>query len=254
MSKKKKALKILIILLTAAIVSTFVFICVLPKIYLAHKYHTKMTDYKVVEFFPDYISYDLGGGLYWEDGGLIYEYKINGRQFEVDFFDFQFYDAYQMEDVEKWLVEDFKKNIDRNIDLVGISSGTVYGAFDKDTEKYKNIVWTRDNINELLKGECFGYIYIKKDNFEEYLINTNFQEVDDYYNNFNVNDKYKAYIENVYNKLIATYNLEEDKYKSLKTRFVLHKYVLPIISSFDSYEVDMNSLTSEQQNYLIKYD
>ena len=252
--KKKRIFKIFGILIFVVTVTTFLYVFVFPKIYLSHKYDTKMSDYKLVHYSPNHLAYDLGGGFFWEDGVMIYEYKPNKREFEVDFFNFQYYDAYQIADVEKWLLEDFKKNIDENIDLVGIGSGTVYGIFDKDKGKYKNVVWTRDNIGELLKGERFGYIYVKKGNFEEYLINSNFNEVDDYYNNFNVNEKYNAYIEGVYNKLIDTYNLEEDKDEPLEKRFVLHKYDLPIMQSFDSYDVDMNSLTSEQQDYLIKYD
>lgn len=229
-------------------------VCVLPKIYLAHKYHTKITDYKVVEYFPDFLSYDLGGGFYLEDGGLIYEYKVNGRQFEVDFFDFQFYDAYQMEDVEKWIVEELQENIDENISFVDIGSGTVYGVYDRDKEKYQNIVWTRNNIDMLIKGLRWDNIYIKTDEIEKYIRTKSFSGIKNYNAFFDTNDQYNDYIAEVIKRFYNVYNVKNIEENNLEERIVLHKYDLPSEYNYCSYNIKIDGLTEQQEKYIIKYD
>ena len=250
---KKKGIKVFGILIFAVVLTTFLYVCVLPKIYLAHKYHTKITDYKVVEYFPDFLSYDLGGGFYWEEGGLIYEYKVNGREFEVDFFDFQYYDSYQMEDVEKWLVDEFKKNVDENIDFVDVASTTVYGIFDKDKEKYKNVVWTRDNIGELIKGELFGNVYIKTENVEKYIKTKSFSSTNYYNAYFDTNEEYKTYTDNILDNFFINYNIKNDELNSLSERIVIHENDLPFRSNYCAYKIDLYELPKDIEKNIIRH-
>ena len=248
---KKKVLKTVLILMVTVIVLTFAFVCVFPKIYLAHKYDTKMSDYKVIDYVPNHLAYDLGGGFYGEDGRLVYEYKVNGRQFEVDFFDFQYYDSYQMEDVEIWFVEDFKENIDENIDFVDIGSGTVYGVYDWDKEKYQNIVWTRNNINMLVKSLRWDDIYIKTDEIDKYIKTKSFSGIKNYNAFFDTNEKYDDYINEFIKRFYYVYNV---KYNSLEEKIVLHKYDLPFEYNYCSYEIKLDGLTERQEESIIKYD
>lgn len=187
--KKKKRLKILLIVLAAVIISVLAFIYVLPKMYLAHKYDTKTSDYKIVDFSPAGFRYDLASGFEWYNPK--WELKHDGRDFNVVMLGVRLYDDYQLEDVEKWLIEELQTNIDKNISFVIIGSSLVFGIFDENNDvlgDYKNIVWTRNNIKLLLKSMphpaiCYYYGDNVKLNDEiKDKAKQNLEEIDEIYN------------------------------------------------------------------------
>ena len=78
MGKSKKIVlkrigMISLILLSLYIIGTILFVSLFPRIYLANKYDTKMSDYKVCDYYPGHFAYDIN---YWEWVWLIYIMKI----------------------------------------------------------------------------------------------------------------------------------------------------------------------------------
>lgn len=247
--KKKKTIKIIIIILIAIFVATIMFVFVLPKIYLARKYDTKMNDYRVERFTPGYFMYDVDyWKIKWHETELIYERKDNNRLFKVDFFNFSFYDSYQREDVEEWITEELKENIDKNIDYVYIGHNTVYGIYDDKNDKYTNVVWKRDNIDNILNNSINLDIYILCEDFEKYLINPNNLQT---YNLNNINKYGYNYLANIKNKLETNYNSD-------LPNIYLHKYKLTLEKDKYNYFPKMvfgveNSISNKNKElYVIK--
>ena len=101
---KKKGIKVFGILIFAVVLTTFLYVFVFPKIYLAHKYDTKMSDYKVERFTPGYFMYDIDyWAVKWHNPR--WTVKTKKRRFNVINLYAHLYDDYQMEEVENWAVE-----------------------------------------------------------------------------------------------------------------------------------------------------
>ena len=227
MKKSKKSIykkigKILLMLLLLYILGTIIFISVFPRIYLSNKYDTKMSDYKVYDYCPGNFHYDIDyWAVVWHDSYLVYEAKDDGRIFNVKFMNFQYYDAYQMKEVSEWLTDELKNTVDENIDMVNIRDTAVYGIYDEEKDKYKNVVWTKDNVNEIIKAGRTSEIFIKTDDIQQYLLNDS-AEVN-YYNSGNTNSNFDEYISDIRNKF-------NDKYKSDYSTLYLHEPKFPTFS------------------------
>lgn len=162
MEKKKKVF--LIVLATIAL-SFIMFICVAPKVYLACKYDTKITEYKMKSFTPGFFIYDLSfWRIIWHEP--YWKFECQGRTFFVVFTEGELLDDYQLEDVEKMLVEELQENINEHICYVDIASNDVFGIWnDSDStfsyyfNNYKNVVWTKDNIGDLVKNVNHPDVY-----------------------------------------------------------------------------------------------
>lgn len=154
MNKKKKVF--LIVLATIAL-SFIMFICVAPKVYLACKYDTKITEYKMKSFTPGFFIYDLNfWEIIWHEPYWKFEYQ--GRTFFVVFDGCELLDDYQLEDVEEMLLEELQENINEHICYVHINSRNVFGVhndldstFNYYFNNYKNVVWTKENVGEIMK-------------------------------------------------------------------------------------------------------
>ncbi|MBR2134124.1 MAG: hypothetical protein IJ851_05370 [Eubacterium sp.] len=154
MEKKKKVF--LIVLATIAL-SFIMFICVAPKVYLACKYDTKITEYKMKSFTPGFFIYDLNfWSIVWHEP--YWKFECQGRTFFVVFTEGELLDDYQLEDVEKMLVEELQENINEHICYVQLSSYHIFGLYnDFDStfnyyfNNYKNVVWTKENVGEIMK-------------------------------------------------------------------------------------------------------
>ena len=172
MKKTKKIGIVFLIALLLYVIMTILFVSVFPRIYLANKYDTKMSDYKVYDYCPGNFHYDIDyWAVVWHDSYLVYEAKDDGRIFNVKFMNFQYYDAYQMKEVSEWITEELQNNVDKNIDMVNIHDTAVYGIYNEEKDKYKNVVWTKDNVNEIIKAGRTSEIFIKTDDIQQYLLN-----------------------------------------------------------------------------------
>ncbi|MDD6603564.1 MAG: hypothetical protein PUE73_04440 [Eubacteriales bacterium] len=246
---KKTVLKrigmISLILLSLYIIGTILFVSFFPRIYLANKYDTKMSDYKVYDYCPGNFHFDIDyWAVVWHDSYLVYEAKDDGRIFNVKFMNFRYYDAYQMNDVEQWLVEILQERIDENIDVVNIGANSVYGIYDQKNGHYKNVLWTKNNVDEILIREMINGIFIKDDNIEDYLENPNVLEITTYYNYGNTNAYFDEYIKDLNNKL----------YKNYQTRNIkiyLHKTELTMYDGNINCGVNLNELTELEKKYII---
>lgn len=173
---KKKVLKTVSIIMAAVIVSVFTFIFVVPKVYLAHKYDTKITDYKVEKFYPGYFMYDIDfWATKWHN--TKWDIKTKNGNFKVIISHQCLYDDYQRNEIEQWILEELQKKINKNICCIPISSSDIYGKYDSEREfkekpyfkiiKEKNKVWKEDEIDELIKQFCDSqeaiYFYFGKD-------------------------------------------------------------------------------------------
>lgn len=252
MKKSKKTIykkigKILLIVLLLYILGTIMFVSVFPRIYLANKYDTKMSDYKVYDYCPGNFHFDIDyWAVVWHDSYLVYEAKDDGRIFNVKFMNFRYYDAYQMKEVSEWITEELQNNVDKNIDMVNIHDTAVYGIYDKEKDKYKNVVWTKDNVNEIIKAGRTSEIFIKTDDIEQYLENPNVSNTATYYNSNNTNKKFNAYINNFKKRYYDLYHLND-------VTIYLHETDLTayIHFGYGCYGFDLNGLSSFEKKYMI---
>lgn len=248
MKKSKKSIykkvgKILLIVLLLYILGTIMFVSIFPRIYLANKYDTKMSDYKVYDYCPGNFHFDIDyWAVVWHDSYLVYEAKDDGRIFNVKFMNFRYYDAYQMKEVSEWITEELQNNVDENIDMVNIHDTAVYGIYDEEKDKYKNVVWTKDNVGEIIRTGRIGAVFIKIDDIQQYLLN-NSAEIT-YYNSGNTNSNFDEYISDIRNKF-------NDKYKSDYSTLYLHEPKFPIFSGCSFYGIDINEITYKQMKYMI---
>lgn len=239
----KKVGKILLIVLLLYILGTIMFVCVFPRIYLANKYDTKMSDYKVYDYYPGNFHFDIDyWAVVWHDSYLVYEAKDDGRIFNVKFMNFRYYDAYQMKEVSEWITEELQNNVDKNIDMVNIHDTAVYGIYDEEKDKYKNVVWTKDNVGEIIRTGRIGAVFIKIDDIQQYLLN-NSAEIT-YYNSGNTNSNCDEYMSDIRNKF-------NDKYKSDYSTLYLHEPKFPTFSGCSFYGIDINEITYKQMKYMI---
>ncbi len=239
----KKVGKILLIVLLLYILGTIMFVCVFPRIYLANKYDTKMSDYKVYDYCPGNFHFDIDyWAVVWHDSYLVYEAKDDGRIFNVKFMNFRYYDAYQMKEVSEWITEELQNNVDKNIDMVNIHDTAVYGIYDEEKDKYKNVVWTKDNVGEIIRTGRIGAVFIKIDDIQQYLLN-NSAEIT-YYNSGNTNSNFDEYMSDIRNKF-------NDKYKSDYSTLYLHEPKFPTFSGCSFYGIDINEITYKQMKYMI---
>ena len=248
MKKSKKSIykkvgKILLIVLLLYILGTIMFVSIFPRIYLANKYDTKMSDYKVYDYCPGNFHFDIDyWAVVWHDSYLVYEAKDDGRIFNVKFMNFQYYDAYQMKEVSEWITEELQNNVDENIDMVNIHDTAVYGIYDEEKDKYKNVVWTKDNVGEIIRTGRIGAVFIKIDDIQQYLLN-NSTEIT-YYNSGNTNSNFDEYMSDIRNKF-------NDKYKSDYSTLYLHEPKFPTFSGCSFYGIDINEITYKQMKYMI---
>lgn len=248
MKKSKKTIykkigKILLIVLLLYILGTIMFVSVFPRIYLANKYDTKMSDYKVYDYCPGNFHFDIDyWAVVWHDSYLVYEAKDDGRIFNVKFMNFRYYDAYQMKEVSEWITEELQNNVDKNIDMVNIHDTAVYGIYDEEKDKYKNVVWTKDNVGEIIRTGRIGAVFIKIDDIQQYLLN-NSAEIT-YYNSGNTNSNFDEYMSDIRNKF-------NDKYKSDYSTLYLHEPKFPTFSGCSFYGININEITYKQMKYMI---
>ncbi len=243
MKKTKKIGIVFLIALLLYVIMTILFVSVFPRIYLANKYDTKMSDYKVYDYCPGNFHYDIDyWAVVWHDSYLVYEAKDDGRIFNVKFMNFRYYDAYQMKEVSEWLTDELKNTVDENIDMVNIRDTAVYGIYDEEKDKYKNVVWTKDNVNEIIKAGRTGEIFIKTDDIQQYLLNDSAEVT--YYNSGNTNSNFDEYISDIRNKF-------NDKYKSDYSALYLHEPKFPTFSGCSFYGIDINEITYKQMKYMI---
>ena len=248
MKKNKKIVlkrigMITLILLSLYIIGTILFVSFFPRIYLANKYNTKMSDYKVCDYYPGHFAYDINyWDVVWHDSHLVYETRDDGRIFKVKFMNFQYYDAYQMKEVSEWITEELQNSVDKNIDMVNVSDASVYGIYDKEKDKYKNVVWTKDNVGEIIRTGRIGAVFIKIDDIQQYLLN-NSAEIT-YYNSGNTNSNFDEYMSDIRNKF-------NDKYKSDYSTLYLHEPKFPTFSGCSFYGIDINEITYKQMKYMI---
>lgn len=243
MKKTKKIGIVFLIALLLYVIMTILFVSVFPRIYLANKYDTKMSDYKVYDYLPGNFHYDIDyWTVVWHDSYLVYEAKDDGRIFNVKFMNFRYYDAYQMKEVSEWITEELQNNVDENIDMVNIHDTAVYGIYDEEKDKYKNVVWTKDNVGEIIRTGKIGAVFIKIDDIQQYLLN-NSAEIT-YYNSGNTNSNFDEYMSDIRNKF-------NDKYKSDYSTLYLHEPKFPTFSGCSFYGIDINEITYKQMKYMI---
>lgn len=243
MKKTKKIGIVFLIALLLYVIMTILFVSVFPRIYLANKYDTKMSDYKVYDYCPGNFHFDIDyWAVVWHDSYLVYEAKDDGRIFNVKFMNFRYYDAYQMKEVSEWITEELQNNVDENIDMVNIHDTAVYGIYDEEKDKYKNVVWTKDNVGEIIRTGRIGAVFIKIDDIQQYLLN-NSAEIT-YYNSGNTNSNFDEYISDIRNKF-------NDKYKSDYSTLYLHEPKFPTFSGCSFYGIDINEITYKQMKYMI---
>lgn len=243
MKKAKKIGIVFLIALLLYVIMTILFVSVFPRIYLANKYDTKMSDYKVYDYCPGNFHFDIDyWAVVWHDSYLVYEAKDDGRIFNVKFMNFRYYDAYQMKEVSEWITEELQNNVDENIDMVNIHDTAVYGIYDEEKDKYKNVVWTKDNVGEIIRTGRIGAVFIKIDDIQQYLLN-NSAEIT-YYNSGNTNSNFDEYISDIRNKF-------NDKYKSDYSTLYLHEPKFPTFSGCSFYGIDINEITYKQMKYMI---
>ena len=236
MKKTKKIGIVFLIALLLYVIMTILFVSVFPRIYLANKYDTKMSDYKVYDYCPGNFHYDIDyWAVVWHDSYLVYKAKDDGRIFNVKFMNFRYYDAYQMKEVSEWLTDELKNTVDENIDIVNIRDTAVYGIYDEEKDKYKNVVWTKDNVGEIIKAGRTGEIFIKTDDINRYINESrNENKYTDSLYGYDMNSKFRDYMA----KLDAVF---VEKYHDDNIHIVLHQNELPGCKSYYGfYGIDLN--------------
>ena len=83
MKKTKKIGIVFLIALLLYVIMTILFVSVFPRIYLANKYDTKMSDYKVYDYCPGNFHYDIDyWAVVWHDSYLVYKAKDENIEYE----------------------------------------------------------------------------------------------------------------------------------------------------------------------------
>lgn len=236
MNKKIFFKKFVIIVFLLYIITTILFVSVFPKIYLSHKYDTKFSDYKIAEYHPGYFAYDINyWDVVWHDSQLVYEFNKNGRKFIVEFMDFNYYDSYQMKDVSEWITNELQYNVDKNIDMVNVGAAATYGIYDKEKDRYKNVVWTKNNVNEIIKAGKAGKVFIKTNNIGQYIDET--RNKNKYTNSLfagDMNSKFNNYMTELGTAFIKEYN-------NSSFNIILHQNELPECNAYYRvYGIDLN--------------
>lgn len=236
MKKTKKIGIVFLIALLLYVIMTILFVSVFPRIYLANKYDTKMSDYKVYDYLPGNFHYDIDyWTVVWHESQLVYKAKGDGRIFKVKFINFRYYDAYQMKEVSEWITEELQNNVDENIDMVNVSDAIVYGIYNKEKDRYKNVVWTKNNANEIIKAGRVSEIFIKTDDISQYI---NESRNENKYTNsiygYDTNSKFRDYMAKLDTVFV-------EKYSDDNIHIILHQNELPECKSYYGfYGIDLN--------------
>lgn len=140
-----------------------------------------------------------------------------------------------MKEVSEWLTDELKNTVDENIDMVNIRDTAVYGIYDEEKDKYKNVVWTKDNVGEIIKAGRTGEIFIKTDDINRYINESrNENKYTDSLYGYDMNSKFRDYMA----KLDAVF---VEKYHDDNIHIVLHQNELPGCKSYYGfYGIDLN--------------
>ncbi|MGN0457692.1 MAG: hypothetical protein ACI4IL_01805 [Eubacterium sp.] len=121
--------------------------------YLCEKYDAKPEEFELVDYRIAQTAFIDNGSIFqkpkWVD--YAFEFKYNGRNFFVNREDEEFYDDYQLEDVEKWCTEWLQQNVDERIIGMGLSTTSLLDYYHSSNKSFGYLMKT-DDTEEILKS------------------------------------------------------------------------------------------------------
>ena len=159
------------VLKTADTVS-YTYVKTKAQFYLSQKYDAKMTDFEVVDY--------RRAGIYWDDHNIFwltpnwvdfcFEFEYNNRKFMVNRVGGNFYDDYQLDDLEIWCTKFLQENIDDKIIGVNLDSNNIVYYLNS-TGRDNNYVIKYNDVEEFLNNYSFSgesdninFIYLYEEN------------------------------------------------------------------------------------------
>lgn len=104
--------------------------------YLSAKYDADESEFILIDYDKAHWFLNDDDFPELEYSNYKWEFEYNGREFFVNMDGKEFYDDYQLEDVEKWCVCWLQKNVDKSIWFIGIDSEDLYSYLDVAGKNY----------------------------------------------------------------------------------------------------------------------
>lgn len=119
--------------------------------------------------------------------------------------------------------------------MVNVGAAATYGIYNKEKDRYKNVVWTKDNVNEIIKAGKAGKVFIKTNNIGQYIDET--RNKNKYTNSLfagDMNSKFNNYMTELGTAFIKEYN-------NSSFNIILHQNELPECNAYYRvYGIDLN--------------
>lgn len=166
--------------------------------YLCKKYNAGPEEFELVDY--------KRAKIYWDDPYIFFltpkwtdfsfEFKYNNRNFFVNRENGEFYDDYQLEDIEKWCTEWLQENVDERIIGLQITNENI-ANYQKNARKSDYYVITEEDAKEFLNNYSINF----PDNFAHKI----------YYYESNILNETEMWDvnEEIENKAHQTLNLDE---------------------------------------------
>lgn len=230
--RKNKKLKAIIAIVVSiivfmlalyAVINRFNYSYVESKVitYLSQKYDAEQNEFELVKYRQAclYWKWSKNGFfsyLKWAD--FAFEYEYNGKKFFVNRSGNEFYDDYQLEDVEVWCTQWLQENVDNRITGVDLSSRRLM-YYAKNSGRGTGYVIKKNDAEEFLRN-C-SLVPNKKERkvlciiFYDESISNSSQLKTQNISQLNFDLKYKFDL----NDVSSEYNFGEYRKRELKTRY-----------------------------------
>lgn len=180
MSKKKKIAVFIIIFVFLLVGTVFLlnftnysFVKSRAVNYLCDKYDADKDEFELVDYLHSGFHEESDGEwvdfINWHD--FSFEFKYKNKSFFVNRYKGEFYDDYQIDDIEKWCTEWLKQNVDEHIDSISIETEDIVHYLNN-TGKSNQYVFSKSDSKEyitkyVLNPEKPKIIYIYYDEKSE---------------------------------------------------------------------------------------
>lgn len=158
--------------------------------YLSQKYDADESEFELIDYKKSH--------FYWSDYNIFYptlektdfsfEYKYGDRTFFVNRIDGNFYDDYQLSDIEQWCTIWLKDNVDERITGVSLEAYNII-SYCMSTNKDEDYLMNSEDVLEFLKTWSKGKIYNHLDVY--YLNDTELSTEDERIENNNLKKIYE---------------------------------------------------------------
>ncbi|MBO5494230.1 MAG: hypothetical protein J5964_00760 [Eubacterium sp.] len=119
--------------------------------YLCDKYEADKDEFELVDYKPSefYISSSGEWVQHLAFSDFSFEFKYNDKNFFVNRYKGEFYDDYQIDDIQKWCTEWLQQNVDENIIGIFLDSKNI-AYFNYRTHRSNHYIVTESDIEDFI--------------------------------------------------------------------------------------------------------